>query len=270
VCRRSQAARLSRPTTRPTPRSRSCWAKALAVAFVLLVGAGLLITSFTKLLTIDTGFDPRHVVAVDVSLPGERYAGDPPRKARFHETVIEHLRAEPGVEAAAMTLRAPMSSAINRGVWIEGQPDPRPGEPHSMSFLPVSEQYFQLLRVPLRRGRPFTREDGPNAPRVAIVNEAFAHRYFIGQDPMSRRIGFGDRKNANYWRTIVGVAADTREHASSPPAPTAYIPYRQDVEPWNFGSYLVTSPLPATIVGEAVRRAVLVQIRISRSRECER
>src|SRR5205814_4605740 len=139
---------------------------------------------------VDVGIDPKHVVAADVSLPGERYASDPVRKARFHETVIEHLRTEPGVEEAAMALWAPMSPAINRGVWIEGQPDPRPGELQTMSFLTVSERYFQVLRLPLRGGRTFTGDDYAGAPRVAIVNDAFARRYFAGRSPIGHRIGF--------------------------------------------------------------------------------
>jgi hypothetical protein len=141
-----------------------------------------------------------------------------------------------------------------------------------MSFVPVSEQYFDLLGIPLRRGRAFAAADRDNAPRVAIVNEAFARRYFAGQDPIGRRIGFGNRAAPGYWRTIVGLAADTRERPASPPLPTAYIPYRQDVEPWNFGAYVVKSSLPVTTVGEAVRRAVLEADRdqpISRVRTLE-
>jgi putative ABC transport system permease protein len=234
----------------------------LAVALVLLVGAGLLFTSFVKLMTVNVGIDPKHVVAADVSLPSERYASDPARKSRFHDMVLERVRTEPGVDEVAMALRAPMSSTINRGVWIEGQPEPRPGELQTMSFLTVSERYFEVLRVPLHGGRPFTRDDHANAPRVAIVNEAFTRRYFAGRNPLGHRIGFGAGHTASgtdpdYWRTIVGVAADTRERPASPPAPTAYIPYRQDGEPWNFAAYVVRSRLPATTAGEAIRRAVL-------------
>jgi putative ABC transport system permease protein len=229
----------------------------LAVALVLLVGAGLLATSFVKLMTVDTGIDARKVVAVGVSLPGERYAGDPARKARFHETVLQRAQAEPGVDAAAMALAAPMSPAINRGVWIEGQPEPRPGDLHNMRFLTISEQYFDMLGVGVRRGRAFTSDDRATSLGVAIVNEAFTRRYFPGRDAIGQRIGFGERRNPGYWRTIVGIAADTRERPATAPAPTAYIPYRQDGEPWNFGSYLVKSSLPPATIGEAVRRAVL-------------
>jgi len=229
----------------------------LAVALVLLVGAGLLLTSFARLMTVDIGFDPRRVVVVGMSLPGDRYSADPERKARFHETVLQRVQAGPGTGAAAMALSAPMMPAITRGVWIEGRPDPRPGDLQSMRFLTISEGYFEVLGIPVRRGRAFTGGDRAHTLPVAIVNEAFARRYFPGDDAIGRRIGFGERNKSNYWRTIIGIAADVRDRPASAPAPTAYIPYQQDAEPWNFAAYLVKSPLPATTVGEAVRRAVL-------------
>jgi putative ABC transport system permease protein len=106
----------------------------LALALVLVAGAGLLITSFSRLLTVRSGFDPAGIVAADVSLPSARYA-DPDRKSRFHEAVLEQLRAAPGVQDVAMGLVAPVSFEINRGVWIEGQPEPPPGELSSMAFV---------------------------------------------------------------------------------------------------------------------------------------
>jgi putative ABC transport system permease protein len=229
----------------------------LAFALLLLVGAGLLVTSFAKLLNIDVGFDPRNLVTVGVSLPAERYAADSQRKARFHETVLRQLENEPGAEAVAMALSSPMLPAIDRGVWIEGQPEPRPGDLHNMRFLTISEGYFHALGVPLRRGRTFSSDDRASSMPVAIVNEAFARRYLPDRDPVGQRIGFGDRSNPRYWRTIVGVVADVRERPASAPPAAGYIPYRQDSEPWNFAGYIVKSPLPPATVGETVRRAVL-------------
>ena len=92
---------------------------------------------------------------------------------------------------------------------------------------------------------------------MVIVNEAFVRRYFPGEDPVGRRIGYGDPEHAKYWRTIVGIARDTRERIAAAPEPLAYAPAAQDREPWNAGSYLVKSSLPATAVGERVRQAVL-------------
>jgi putative ABC transport system permease protein len=227
----------------------------LSLALVLLVGAGLLVSSFARLLSTPPGYDPRGIVAADVALPGDRYA-NPARKARFHEDVLEQLRSTPGITGAAMGLTAPISSGMSRGVWIDGRPDPGPGRSPSMGFLTVSENYFQLLGIPLRRGRAFTARDDAGAPTVVIVNEAFARRHFPGEDAVGKRIGFGDPKYAKYWRTIVAVAADTRR-LSDPPRPTAYIPLQQNIEPWSTGVFFVKTSLPTAAAGDAIRRAVL-------------
>jgi putative ABC transport system permease protein len=121
----------------------------------------------------------------------------------------------------------------------------------------VSNRYFELLGIPLRSGRAFTPRDAANAPPVAIVSEAFARHYLPGEDPIGKRIGFGDRKNPNYWRTIVAVAGDTRQQPARRPRPTAYVPVQQDREPWNMASYMVRTTLPATAAGELIRRAVM-------------
>ena len=148
------------------------------------------------------------------------------------------------VQSAAMAMRAPMTPAITRGVWIEGRPPLRPGELQIMSFLTVSENYFATAGMRMIRGRGVTSEDGPRAPDVVVVNQAFGRRYFPGQDPIGRRVGYGAPGDPHYWRTIVGLVADTREHLAQPPQPTAYAPFRQSLEPWNFASYLVKSSLP--------------------------
>jgi predicted permease len=125
-----------------------------------------------------------------------------------------------------------------------------------MGFLTISENYFQLLGIPLRRGRAFTARDDAGAPTVVIVNEAFARRHFPGEDAVGKRIGFGDPRYAKYWRTIVAVAADTRR-LSDPPRPTAYIPFQQNTEPWSTGVFFVKTSLPTAVAGDAIRRAVL-------------
>jgi putative ABC transport system permease protein len=227
----------------------------LSLALLLLVGAGLLVSSFARLLSTPPGYDPRGIVAADVALPGDRYA-NPARKARFHADVLEQLRSAPGIAGAAMGLTAPIASGMSRGVWIDGQPDPGPGRRPSMGFLTISENYFQLLGIPLRRGRAFTARDDAGAPTVVIVNEAFARRHFPGEDAVGKRIGFGDPRYAKYWRTIVAVAADTRR-LSDPPRPTAYIPFQQNTEPWSTGVFFVKTSLPTAVAGDAIRRAVL-------------
>jgi putative ABC transport system permease protein len=228
----------------------------LALAQVLLVAAGLLVASFARLISVNPGFDPRNLVAADVSLPAAKYR-DPMTRIRFHEAVLERLASTPGVDAAAMAMQAPMRPPITRGVWIEGRPDPPPGEFQLMRFMTVSESYFAVAGIQVLRGRGIAREDGVRSPDVVLVNEAFARRYFPGQDPINRRIGYGSRNDPHYWRTIVGLVADTREQLGESGRATAYAPFRQSLEPWNFSSYLVKTSMPLASVGVAIQKAVL-------------
>jgi putative ABC transport system permease protein len=229
----------------------------LALAQVLLVAAGLLVASFARLLAVDPGFTARDIVTVDLSLAAGTYGADPARKAQFHELVLERAAALPGVEAAAMSLTPPLSGAINRGVVIEGRPALRPGERQTMSFMPVSESYFDLIGLPVRRGRPFSSRDSAAAERVVIVNEAFVRRYLGSADPLTQRVGFGNPDAPNYWRRVVAIVGDARERIGLPAAPTAYIPFRQDLESWNFASYEIRTSLPTAAVAASMQRVVL-------------
>lgn len=228
----------------------------LAVAQVLLVGAGLLLASFARLTSHDPGFDPRDLVAVDVSLPGSKYR-DAEARIRFHEAVLERVAATPGVQKAAMAMQAPMRPTLTRGVWIEGRPTPPPGEFNLMAFLTISDQYFAATGIRIVRGRGIAREDTMRSPDVVVVNQAFVRRYFPDEDPIGRRIGYGSRESEHYWHTIVGVAADTREQLGQTARPTTYAPFRQGLDPFTFSAYLVKSSLPIGSVGEAVQQAVL-------------
>ena len=228
----------------------------LAVAQVLLVAAGLLLASFVRLTSLDPGFDPRDLVAVDVSLPGAKYR-DAAARIRFHEEVLERVSATPGVRSAAMTMQAPMRPAITRGVRIEGRPAPPPGEFNLAAFITVSERYFETTGMTLLRGRGIAREDTLRSPDVVVVNEAFVQRYFAGQDAIGKRIAYGAPAPDHEWRTIVGLVADTREQLGEGPRGTIYAPFRQGLDPFTFSAYLVKSALPVATVGDAVRRAVM-------------
>ena len=227
----------------------------LAIAQVLLVAAGLLLASFARLNSLDPGFDPSDLVAVNVSLPGAKYR-DAQARIRFHENVLERLSATPEVRSVAMAMQAPMAPAITRGVVIEGRPAPPPGEVNLTAFLTVSEQYFDTTGIRLLRGRGITREDVLRSPDVVVVNEAFARQYFPGHDPLGKRIAYGARTDEHYWRTIVGLAADTREQLGQAAKATTYAPFRQGLDPFTFSAYLVKSSLPVATVGDAVQKAV--------------
>ncbi len=228
----------------------------LAIAQVLLVAAGLLLASFARLTSLDPGFNPTDLVAVDVSLPGSKYR-DAETRIRFHEQVLERMSATPGVASVAMAMQAPMRPTITRGVWIEGRPEPGPGEVNLMAFLTVSERFFDTTGIRLIRGRGITRDDTLRTPDVVVINEAFARRYFSGQDPIGKRIGYGNRHADRYWRTIVGIAADTYEQLGEQARATTYAPFRQGLDPFTFSAYLVKSSLPVATVGRALQAAVV-------------
>jgi len=229
----------------------------LAIAQVLLVAAGLLIASFDRLTSLDPGFDPRELVAVDVSLPGAKYR-EADARFRFHEEVLDRLSVAPGVRSVAMAMQAPMRpNPVTRGVWIEGRPALPPGVFNLSGYMTISERYFDTTGIRLVRGRSVTRDDTARTPDVVVVNEAFVREYFRGEDPMGKRIGFGSPKSEHYWRTIVGLAADTREQLGAAPKPMMYVPFRQGYDPFTQSAYVVKSALPVATIGEMVQRAVI-------------
>ena len=184
----------------------------LAIALVLLVGAGLLIRSVIALNSEDPGFATKGVLTLRLQLPSASY-GEPARIVNFYEQLIERLEALPGVESAAagstvLLSRLPNSAGIN----IEGRP-PLPADATNIPvpYDSVTPEYFSTLQIPLRRGRFFTRADTPQSQQVVIVNESFVKRFFPGEDPLGRRVTFNDPSDPNTrWQTIVGVVADTK------------------------------------------------------------
>ena len=228
----------------------------LAIALVLLVGAGLLIRSFIALSNQNPGFAKR-VLTLRIQLPQARYP-EPARVTSFHEQLIERLAALPGVESAAagtslLLSRLPNSASIN----IAGRPPLPAGAKNSpVPYDSVTPEFFSTLQIPLRRGRMFTSADGPQTQAVAIVNESFVRRFFPGEDPLGRRVTFGDPGRAEtQWQTIVGVVADTKRGGfDREPWAEIYFPMRQAPEPRVF-AFIRTAGDPAGLIS-AARAAV--------------
>jgi putative ABC transport system permease protein len=206
----------------------------LAAAVVLVVGAGLLVRSFSNLRRVDPGYDPKNLLLAHLSLTGPGYEfpkGWPvlqwPAYTAFADALRKRLEAQPGVLGVAFAHQGPADPGWATGVTVEGHPPPTPGEQAEASYRPVSPGYFRTLGVPILRGREFGRFDGPGAPPVAVVNEAFAARHFPGEDPVGRRILV-----ARLPREIVGLAGDERfEGIEAGPAPAMYLPIDQNPQP---------------------------------------
>jgi putative ABC transport system permease protein len=190
----------------------------VAVALVLLVGAGLLVRSFAAIARTDLGFNPRNVLAISIELPRQKYSEDQ-RVVQFYQQLSDRLSALPGVRSvgigsSVLLGRLPSSSTLA----VEGRPVPRDAVNIPVPFDTVTNGYFRTLGIPLTRGRLFGPEDTATAPTRVIVNEAFVHRFFPVEDPLGKRVTFNPQDKNVQWLTIVGVVADTRRGGVDRPA----------------------------------------------------
>jgi putative ABC transport system permease protein len=184
----------------------------VALALMLLVGAGLLIQSFARLQSVDPGFKPRGVITAQVSLPAVKYPDDP-RQAAFFQHALERIRSLPGVQHAASIYPLPLSSGsgFQLSFVVAGRPVPKPGEEQSAHVRFISPDYFRTMEIPALKGRAFTEQDGIDDQRVAVVNREMASRIWPGVDPLGQRLTFGDPTQPTAkWMTVVGVVADVR------------------------------------------------------------
>jgi putative ABC transport system permease protein len=200
----------------------------LALALILLVGAGLLVRSFARLGAVDLGFEPQGLLALRVSLPQVRYPG-PDEVGRFIETATDRLAALPGVASAAASSHLPLREP---GFNLYAQIEDRPLDRDNLTMFfnrAVTPDYFRTLGIRVIRGRTFTADDRSNTPRVALINETAARRYWPNEDPMGQQLKTDD--DSPMPATIVGIVSDSKH--LNPRAPT---------EPELFVSHLQTPP----------------------------
>ena len=198
----------------------------IALSLVLLVGAGLMMRSFARLLAVDPGFKADHVLTAFVSLPVSKY----PRgeeQAAFFGRLIERLRNLPGVSSAGVVSDMPLFGGSSTGFEIDGRPAPLPGQRPLTDYRMISPDYFTAMGMRLVKGRAFSRHDTEDAPGVVIINETMAARFFPGEDPIGKRIGLSG--NPRDWREIVGVVGDVRNYGvDADVKPEAYVPFVQN------------------------------------------
>ena len=187
--------------------TRSLVVLEIALSCGLLVGAGLMIKSVTKLRTVDFGFDGNRVFTARVGLPEPDYP-DTAKQIRFWEQLEERVAAIPGVEVAAITQSMPALGAQRPAFGIEGATYTEDRQYPSALQIIASPTYFETFEIPLRRGRLLEPQDRAGTVPVAVVNESFAARHFPDQDPIGRRIRFGASQSTQPWTTIVGVVPD--------------------------------------------------------------
>ncbi len=199
----------------------------VALVLVLLAGAGLLIKSFWRLQSESPGFNPDRVLTAQVVLSGSSYPNPDARRA-FYRRLRERLQALPGAPATAIVNPLPVSgTGWQTRFMIEGRPRPKAGEFPTAEWMQVSPEYFRTMQIPLLRGRTFTELDREDAPPVTIVDEAFTRRHFAGEDPLGRRLAYGDADHP-VWCEIVGVVAHVKINGVAEEAGIQlYVPYLQ-------------------------------------------
>ena len=196
----------------------------VALSLVLLIGAGLMIRSFARLLAVDPGFKADHVMTEEVSLPVSKYPTND-KQAAFFQRLEQGLRTIPGVEFAAVASYLPLDGSDSTGFDVEGRAPSAPGQRPMTDYRMVSSDYFRAMGIPLRKGRAFNDRDNASAPGVVIINEMLARQFFPNENPVGKRIGLS---GATDWREIVGVVGDVRNYGLDEDVkPESYIPYLQ-------------------------------------------
>jgi putative ABC transport system permease protein len=222
----------------------------VALSLMLLIGAGLLLRSFSRLLRVDPGFEAQSVLTMNVSLPTVKYS-DTQKEIAFFDELVRRTSALPGVNSAAISAALPLVPKRITPVLPEGQPEVPLAERPFVIIEAIHPSWFRTLRVAMQAGREFTEADNAQAPKVVIVNQAFARRYWPNQNPVGKRIIVG-RQNGS---EVVGMAADVKNNGLElDPQPQLYLPFAQ--LPWGNMNLLVrTAGEPHAIV-PAVRAQI--------------
>jgi len=223
----------------------------VSLSLVLLISAGLLLTSFARLQRVQPGFEPANVFTAQVVLPPQRYTRE--KLVAFYEQLYRRLSTLPGSSSSALTDRVPLTGGQSPApVAVAGRSLPPLSQRQNANRHLVSPHYFATLRIPLRAGRDFDERDSAQVPHVVIVNETFARRYFPGEDPIGRTLVTG---MAQLPSQIVGVVADVRGTSlNTPPEADYFLPALQ--RPETFTNILVRTNVGAAAMAAAVRDAL--------------
>ncbi|MGC1105813.1 MAG: ABC transporter permease [Candidatus Acidiferrales bacterium] len=227
----------------------------ISLAMVLLVAGGLLIRSFALLTSVNPGFDPKNVIEAEISLPQFQYS-TPQQWTAFSNELLARLHAQPGLQDSALAAPLPMDrqGEATFPFSIVGSPPLPPGKSTIADYATVSPDYFRVMRIPLRRGRFFSEQDSPSNPKVALISETLARRYFPNQDPIGRQMKFGFPPNSEVPREIVGIVGDVRDGSlGRKPGPMMYVPFAQ--APLYGGEVVVRTSLSASSVAAGIRQA---------------
>jgi putative ABC transport system permease protein len=230
----------------------------IALSLVLLIGAGLLLRSFWRVVNVNPGFTTENVLTFDVSLPDEKY--DRQQATAFFERALQNIRALPGVVSAGATTMLPLSMENNaRYFTVEGRTGNEPRDYTIASHRQVSAGYFETLQFTLLKGRFLTEQDSGTETPAVVVNQAFARKYFSDQDPIGKRMKMGETADSSFpWMTVVGVVGDVR-HASleMQGSPEFYRPFLNNRDMSRKMTFAVRTTQPPELLTASLRRQIL-------------
>jgi predicted permease len=239
--------------SRRSSRARSVIVIAeVAMSLMLLTAAGLVVASFQRVVNANLGFEPDHVLALQVFLPPDHYSRDDQTKMRvFVQQVVKRMNVMPGVKSAAATNYLPLI-----GFWgttdflLRGQATPKDNKAHEADERVITPEYLRTMQIPLISGRYFTHADRADTAKVAMINQTLARRYFKDKNPVEEELNLGTANKPDWWR-IVGVAGDVKAFGQDQPThPDVYQPF--DQHPYSIVAFtLRTEGDPAAMVKAA-------------------
>jgi len=230
----------------------------LALAVMLLAGAGLLMRSFMKLQAVDPGFKVDPALTFDLTLPDARYK-ETDQQIAFYDQLLPRLRGLPGVQAASAVMGLPLSGLdFIISFEVGGRPPVPPAQQPAMQVRVATPEYFSTIGIPLKRGRMFTEDDRAQTPKVVLITEAAAKQFFPNEDPIGKTIKLGWGRGPGKPRAggeVVGIVGDIKDEGlSEPNPPQIYMPLRQ--WPVSFVTILMKTSVPPTALTEGARAQV--------------
>jgi predicted permease len=229
----------------------------LAVALVLLVGAGLLIKGFSRLRSMNPGFNSANIMTMYLQLAKTRYA-EIPKQTQFRRELLTRLNSLPGVQAAMGTDLPLGGNYVDHGFVIYGHPPVAVGGEPEVQTLSVMGEYFRVMQIPLRAGRDFTPLDREGQPLVAIVNEELVREFFPHENPIGARIHWAREAEPPQWMTVIGVVGDVKHSGLNQPTdPAVYTPFSQSDEIWRrFMTLAIRTPGASPGLVEEVKKQI--------------
>jgi putative ABC transport system permease protein len=229
----------------------------LALALILLAGAGLLVKGFLRLRSVNPGFNPADIITMYLQLPPVRYP-QIPSQTNFRRELLARINSIPGAEAAMITDLPLAGNDVDHRVVIDGRPAPAVGAEPLVQTLSVMGDYFGVMQIPIRAGRDFSATDREGQPRVVIVNEAFVRQLLPGQSPIGTRIDWTRPNEPHQWMTIIGIAGDVKHFGLNQSVdPAVYEPFSQNDEAWRrWMTLVIKTRVSAAGLVEDVKRQI--------------